>query len=201
MTIIEAMEKRHTVRKYQDKKIPVEVVEKLNQRIKDLNMEHNTNMSLVTENTEAFNFMIKLILAKGVKNYLILAAKEGSDEALGYCSTDIMLYAQTLGLNSWWVGGTFSRGKVADNANLKANEKVIGIIALGYGTEQGKPHKSKAASEVSIYKGDAPAWFDNGVKAALLAPTALNHQKFMITGEESRVQITCDNGIFTSADL
>lgn len=75
-------------------------------------------MSLVTENTEAFGPALKLFFAKGVRNYLILAGPDrpGLDEAVGYCGADMMLFAQTLGLNSWWVGGTYSRKGVERNA-------------------------------------------------------------------------------------
>lgn len=109
-----------------------------------------------------------------------------------------MLHAQMLGLNTWWVGGTFNRGKL--NADAKGN-KVIGVIAVGYGVTQGKPHKSKSYHDVAIYEGNEPKWFQAGAEAALLAPTALNKQAFVINGKENKVKIFCDNGIFTGADL
>lgn len=204
MTIKEAIEQRHTVRKYTDKELSADIVEKLNQRIEKRNKEYRIQMQLVTGKTDGFNAIVKLILAKGVKNYLILAGpdKSETDENLGYCGIDIALFAQTLGLNSWWVGGTFNRGKMTEKVNQLGKEKVIGIITLGYGKENGKPHKSKNTSEVSHYDGgEEPVWFKDGVKTALLAPTALNKQKFWIESNGDTVSITCDNGIFTGADL
>lgn len=62
-------------------------------------------------------------------------------------------------------------------------------------------HKSKKAEDISSYKGSAPEWFINGVNAALLEPTALNKQAFFIKGEGNEVSMSCDNGIFTGADL
>ena len=61
-----------------------------------------------------------------------------------------MLFCQTLGLNTWWVGGTYSHAKMAQKA---PGDEVIGIIAVGYGATQGKPHKSKSAQEVATYEG------------------------------------------------
>ena len=39
-----------------------------------------------------------------------------------------------------------------------------------------------------------------GIEAALLAPTALAKQAFMIKGRGNQVSISCKNGIFTGVD-
>ena len=198
MNMIEAMEKRHMVRKYTDKKIEEDLIKKLNERIDMLNKKFSVSMKLMINDNHAVGGIIKLLLAKGVRNYIILAGneEENLDKKLGYTGADIMLYAQTLGLNTWWVGGTFNRG-VAKFVN---NKKVIGIIAIGYGQTQGVPHKSKTKNEVSNYDGDEPVWFKKGVEASLLAPTALNKQDFMIKGHGNKVKLINDNGIFTGAN-
>ncbi len=203
MTIMEAIKSRHTVRKYTNRHIPQEIVSLLIERIKQNNEKYNIDMNLVTENTDAFNTFIKLVLAKGVNNYIVLAGTilDDLDEKLGYCGTDVMLYAQTLGLNTWWVGGTFSKKGVKKNIALTENKKITGIIAVGYGATQGVSHKSKKIEDISYYKGITPDWFINGVKAVLLAPTALNKQAFKIIGEGNRVSITCNNGIFSNTDI
>ncbi len=171
MDIREAMTERHTVRKYKDRAIEKSTVEHLSQRIAKNNEEHNINMMLVLNDDSAFGAVLKLILAKGVKNFIILAGDDSKDlgERLGYASADVMLYAQTLGLNTWWVGGTFNHGV----ASLVPGKKVIGVVAIGYGQNQGKPHKSKTMDQISEYAGDYPEWFANGVKAALLAPCSI----------------------------
>lgn len=203
MTIKEATRNRHTVRKYKDLRIPAEVSTQLSARIEDNNKKYGLKMKLVLENTEAFNAAIKLVLAKSVRNYVILAGANAADleEKLGYSGADVMLFAQTLGLNSWWVGGTFSRKGVLKNADMTDSEKVTGIIAIGYGATQGIPHKSKTPEEVSVYQGKAPEWFRQGVTAALLAPTALNKQAFFIKGDGRSVSISCSNGNFSGTDL
>lgn len=203
MTIKEAMKSRHMVRKYKNQKIPKEIVDQLTARIQENNEKYRLNLELVTENNEAFSAPIRLILAKGVRNYIVLAGRDTADldEKLGYCGADVMLYAQTLGLNSWWVGGTFSKKGAKKNAVLTEDMKIIGVIAVGYGETQGVPHKSKRPEEISHYQGNAPAWFTEGVEAVLLAPTALNKQAFTIKGEGQKVSMTCDNGKFSGVDL
>ena len=180
MTMKVAMHERHMVRKYLDKPIPADIVETLNDRIRKLNNDHGIEMKLITEDKSAFSTVVRLILAKGVRNYIILAGKEADDlsEKLGYASADIMLFAQTLGLNTWWVGGTFNRGI---QSQVSPDDKVIGVVAIGYGATQGIPHKSKKPEEVSSYIGETPKW--------------------NIIGDGNRVAITCEGGIFAGANL
>ena len=119
MDLKEAMEQRHTVRSYIDRPLPSEVIRLLAERIQKNNEAYRLHMQLITENIEAFGPLLRLILAKGVRNYIILSAPAGPtvEERLGYCGADVMLYAQTLGLNSWWVGGTFNKKGVQKNAD------------------------------------------------------------------------------------
>lgn len=201
MTIKEAMEARHTVRRYTDRVLSRGIESQLESRIAENNERYGLGMKLVTENTEAFQTVIKLVLARGVRNYIVLAGRAGEDERLGYCGCDVMLYAQTLGLNTWWVGGTYSKKGVRKTAGLSEGQYLAGIIAVGYGATQGVPHKSKRAEDISAYRGDVPEWFARGVEAVLLAPTALNKQAFRVTGEGDTVNMTCDNGIFSGVDL
>ena len=199
MDLKEAMEQRHMVRRYTDRPIPAELVKQLNDRTEKMNELYGTAITLKTEDTRAFNALIKLILAKGVRNYFIMAGKDTPDldERLGYCGAELMLYAQTLGLNTWWVGGTFNRKLMTE---MSSGSRVVGVIAVGYGQNQGVPHKSKTAEQVSRYDGDAPEWFRQGIDGALLAPTALAKQAFVISGSGEKVSIDCDNGIFTGVD-
>lgn len=202
MTILEAIERRHTVRKFTGQPIPAKTAALLRERLAEHNRAHGLTMRLVTGNQDAFGPLIKLILAKGAENYIVLAGPDSPAlrENLGYCGADVMLYAQTLGLNSWWVGGTYSRKGVQAAAEIGEDETVLGVIAVGFGATQGKPHKSKSPEEVSHFAGEMPAWFRNGVRAALLAPTALNKQAFFLDGTAKGVRIDCDNGIFTDVD-
>ena len=110
MTIKEAIKQRHMVRKYTDKKIPAELVELLNARIEENNKKYGLNLKLVIGNADGVAGIAKLLLARGVNNYFILAGAdtEDLDEKLGYCGADLILYAQTLGLNTWWVGGMYN---------------------------------------------------------------------------------------------
>lgn len=202
MTIQEAIKQRHTVRKYTNKKIPTEFVELLNARLEENNKAYGLNLKLIVGNSDGIAGIAKALLAKGVNNYFVLAGMETTnlDEKLGYCGADLILYAQTLGLNTWWVGGTFN-GKGAKKNLDNQNVQVKGVIAVGYGQSQGVQHKMKTASDISSYNGEAPRWFKDGVDALLHAPTALNKMAFTVKGDGNKVSITCDSGRFADIDL
>lgn len=108
MDMKQAMKERHMVRKYTDEPIPEDIVEKLNHRVRENNEQYGLSIKLMTNDDSAVPGVIKLILAKGVNNFFIMAGPDGADELCGYCGADLMLYAQTLGLNTWWVGGTYT---------------------------------------------------------------------------------------------
>ena len=202
MTIKEAVKQRHMVRKFTDKPIPADLAELLNARIAENNAAHGLNLKLVTGNSDGIGGMAKMLLTKTVHSYIVRAGKDRADldEKLGYCGADLCLYAQTLGLNTWWVGGMFS-GKGAMKHLETKDVRVNGVIAIGYGQTQGVPHKSKTAAEISQYNGAAPQWFLDGVEALLCAPTALNKQPYMVRGDGDRVSLTAGEGHFAGIDL
>ena len=200
MTMEEAARARHTVRKFLDKALPADAVEALAARVDADNASHGTAIELRVDDTAAFDSLIRRILAKGARNYFVLAGVDAPDlaERLGHAGSDLCLFAQTLGLNTWWVGGTYSFKRVE---KMYPGLRVFGVIVVGYGATQGKPHRSKTAVDVSSYEGEAPEWFDRGVEFALLAPTAINRQAFKLLGRGAEVEATYAGGAFSGIDL
>ena len=202
MTIQEAMKERHMVRQYTDKAIPSDIVELLNTRIAENNQKYGLHLALVLGNSDGIGGMAKLLFSRTVNNYIVLAGTDapGLDEKLGYCGADLILYAQTLGLNTWWVGGMFNSKGALKNISGK-DVRVNGVIAIGYGKTQGVPHKSKAPEEIGEYNGIAPQWFTDGINALLYAPTALNKQPYTVKGSGNKVSISAGSGHFSGIDL
>ena len=127
-----AMRQRHTVRKFTSEPLSPELISQLNDRVRANNERLGLAISLKVGDESALPGALKLFFAKGVRNYFVLAGSDrpGLDEDLGYASADLMLFAQALGLNTWWIGGTFSRKNVEQAVPGK---KVIGIVAVGFG--------------------------------------------------------------------
>lgn len=180
MTLSEAIVSRHSVRRYKDTPLPESVLSALREKIEDINRNAGLHIQLVTDEPKAFSGIMSYGSFSGVRNYLVMAGakSEELDEKIGYYGEQLVLLAQTLGLNSCWAGLSYS--KIPGTYELGQGEKIGCYIALGYGETQGKGHKIKKAEEVSNADGNTPEWFRRGIDAALLAPTAVNQQKFRI---------------------
>lgn len=179
MTILEAIEARHSVRAYQDRPLAADVVKAMEEQIAAVNHESGLHIQLIQNEPKAFlGTLAKYGKFRNVKNYLVLAGRktEDLDERVGYYGEHLVLLAQTLGLNTCWVGLSYS--KVPGTYVLEEGEKIACYIALGYGETQGVSHKIKTVKQVSNTSDTTPSWFKKGVEAALLAPTAVNQQKF-----------------------
>lgn len=139
----------------------------------------------------------------GVQNYIALIGKKSSelDEKIGYYGERIALLAQTLGLNTCWVAMTFSKGITKNKCQINTGEKLMCVLALGYGENQGVPHKNKAMEDVCKVDGRLPEWFQNGMVSALLAPTASNQQKFLFKLEGKNVSVKSTDGFYSKVDL
>jgi len=136
-------------------------------------------MQLIRNETKAFQGKLaKYGKFRGVNDYIVMAGQKADDldERIGYYGEQLVLLAQTLGLNTCWVGLSYS--KVPGTYVLEAGEVIEAYISIGYGETQGVSHKIKSVEQVSNANDLTPSWFRQGVEAALLAPTAVNQQKF-----------------------
>lgn len=202
MDLLQAMEERHAVRAYDDRKIEGQTLDALKRAIDDVNKESGLCFQLVTDEEKAFGGVAAHYgKFENVKNYIAVVGKKGADlsEKAGYYGEKLVLIAQTLGLNTCWVALTYSKVKNAYTVNK--GEKLLVVIAIGYGKTQGTARKSKTPDMVSSSDVPAPDWFTAGVNAALLAPTALNQQKFFFTLSDGKVTAKAGLGFYTKLDL
>lgn len=208
MTELEAIVARHSVRQYEDRPLDEDVKAILQAAVDKANEASGLHIQLVTEEPNAFSKgLAHYGRFKGVSNYFAVCGPKGAEaeELAGYYGEKLVLLTQTLGLNTCWVALTFS--KRAARFELAEGERLIIMIALGYGATQGVAHRSKDASKVARAEGEVPEWFANGVAAALLAPTAVNQQKFRFEllpveeGELPKVRATTSRGTQVQVDL
>lgn len=203
MELIEAIENRHSVRSYTDKKIEGEVLSELQAEIEACNKESGLHIQLITDDAETFGgFKAHYGKFNNVKNYIGLIGKkeENLDEKVGYYGERIVLKAQQLGLNTCWVGLTYSKRK--NKCAVEKGEKLVCVISIGYGSTQGAAHKSRPMDALcKINNDETPEWFENGMKAAMLAPTAINQQKFRFTLSGNVVNAESMGGPYSKVDL
>jgi hypothetical protein len=96
---------------------------------------------------------------------------------------------------------TFSKGAAKKHCAVGAGEKLVCVLALGYGATQGVPHTSKPMEALCKTDGPMPDWFRAGMEAAMLAPTAVNQQKFVITLADGRARAESLGGFYSKIDL
>lgn len=179
MTLLEAMAVRLSVRAYTERPLAEDAVRELQQCIETANCDGQLHVQLVCGEPKAFSGRLaRYGRFRGVQNYIVMAGRRGTDldERIGYHGELLVLLAQTLGLNTCWVGISFS--KVPGTYVLADDEAIGAYIAVGYGQTQGVPHRIKSVAQVSNASDETPQWFRHGVEAALLAPTSLNQQRF-----------------------
>jgi hypothetical protein len=200
MTIAEAIQSRHSVRRYTDQCVESDILAALQAEVDACNAESGLNIRLVANDPATFNGLLAKANFSGAKNFFVLVGKKGDDleEKAGYYGERLVLKAQQLGLNTCW-GASFSGRKFA--AQLAEDEKTVIVIAFGYGVTQGVPHKSKPLESLCRVEGEMPAWFRAGMEAAMRAPTAKNQQRFLLTLSGGTVKAESLGGAFSKIDL
>ncbi len=179
MTELEALQSRHSVRKYQDRPLESSAVAALQEEIEKINKEGDLHMQLVLNERKAFKGFLSYGSFSNVANYVMVVGKKSDslEYRAGYYGEKLVLFAQSIGLNTCCVGLTYK--KVDGAFEVGSDEKVVLCIAVGYGEADGyRSHKIKRPDQVSNVTPNSPEWFKKGVDAALLAPTAVNQQKF-----------------------
>lgn len=178
MTLQEAIEARHSVRAYKNEPLAEDVSRRLEEEIAEVNQKGCLHIQLIQDEPKAFQgTLAKYGKFRNVTSYLVMAGRKADDldERIGYYGEHLLLLAQTLGLNTCWVGLSYK--KIPDTYVLDEGEVIKSYIAIGYGETQGTSHKIKTVEQVSNASETTPTWFIKGVEAALLAPTAVNQQK------------------------
>ncbi len=220
MTLLEAIEARHSVRAYKARPLAEDEARRLEEEIAEVNQTGNLHIQLIRNEPKAFQgTLAKYGRFRNVTSYLVMAGKRADDldERIGYYGEHLVLLAQTLGLNTCWVGLSYK--KIPDTYVLEEGEVIKAYIAIGYGETQGTGHKIKTVEQVSRsavkslgstenVSETTPSWFKKGVEAALLAPTAVNQQKFSfeyLGMNDGRHQVRAKKGFsmigYTQMDL
>ncbi|MDJ1122698.1 nitroreductase family protein [Olsenella sp. YH-ols2217] len=204
MPLLDAIAQRHSVRSYLPDPIGPEDRERLSALVADANRTPGLSFRLAFDEPRAFSSSLPAYGAfKGVTNYLVCAGERSLhlSQDVGYAGELIVLEAQEMGLNSCWVGLTYKHGIV--RGGLAPDEKLVCVVALGHGAGSGSTHPVKPLEKLCTVEGgvEAPAWFQEGMWAAQLAPTAMNQQRFHITYRGGTVRAEALPAPYADVDL
>ena len=201
MDNMELMKARHSVRRFTDRPLEDAAVAALQAEIDESNRESGLHIQLITNEPEAFRAgKPGYGQIRGCKNYLAIVGPKGMDLAAGYYGERVVLKAQELGIHSCWVALTYSKRKA--QGTEQPGEKRYLVVALGYGETNGVAHRGKGLTDISDYRPGDPDWYKTGLEAALLAPTAVNQQKFRFERDGEKVTAKVAGlGFYTKLDL
>jgi nitroreductase len=127
-------------------------------------------------------------------------------EQVGYTGEGIILEAESMKLNTCWVGGFFRKEVVESCVELRENEEVYAIAPFGYArTKQtfqerlvtgfGLTHRRKPLSQmvIGIKEPEWPKWMKASLEAARLAPSAVNRQPWQFLVEDNSITVAVND--------
>ena len=209
MELRECVKLRHSVRAYEDRPIDNKAAEDLKVMIQQCNREGNLHFQLIQDEPKACSSLLaRYGKFSNVRNYIAVVGtkRPDLDEMAGYYGEKLVIRCIQHGLNTCWVGGTYK--KVKEAIVVRADEKIVAVIAVGYGKTMGSARKSKTAGEVFDAKAakvagfeETPDWFKDGVEMALMAPTAFNRQRFSFALSGDRIKVKSGMGPMSKVDL
>lgn len=175
----------------------------LERLIDQSNRKSGLHISLICDRSDIFTGHLS-----GVHSFLLLAGPAGDpnlEEKCGYFGQEIVLTAESMGIATCWVGGTYDRS--ACLAYLSKGERLVCVIAMGYTASTAlsrAPHRStKSLQQLGSASDDTPEWFYDALNAVQLAPSAMNRQGVCFAWREDGAVEGCatDSESFSMVDL
>lgn len=195
-----AMKKRCSRRKYTNRLIEPRDVEQIEDNIASYNKESGLNIKLVTEKgRELFKgFRKSYGLFVGVQNYIAMIGRNDLSnrmEKVGRFGEKLILEATAMGLSTCWVGTSYDQKTAA--RLCRENETLDCVIAIGYSDkkhslkermmEYGMNRQNKVMKALMEVEEPVPEWFNQGMDAVYLAPTARNLRPFVFKYKDGQV--------------
>jgi hypothetical protein len=132
--------------------------------------------------------------------FVVGPASPAADVHCGYTGEALVLEAQARGLGTCWMSGTFSRAVARTLPGLRADEVVRAVSPLGVPAERhtnverllygkSRPRSRKSLEAIAPGIEMWPGWAAAGVRAAQVAPSAMNRQPWSFRYEEGAVVV------------
>ena len=193
---------RRSVRTYEVRPLSPEDLEKLSSFMERI--ENPYDIPVEFKFLDGKKQKLKCPVISGTDLYIGAKASRAPhmEEAFGYSFEMLVLYAQSLGLGTVWVGGTMDRAAFERAMDLAENEKMLCMTPIGYPAQKMSVKESlmrkgiKAGSRVPF----ASLFFDGGFDKPLAperagalaqplelvrwAPSAVNKQPWRVVVKE-----------------
>ena len=159
MSLLEVILSRRSIRSYENKEIPQEILRQILEAGRQAPSAANrqTIRFVVVTDSEAKNELSKSLFGKHIKNAPVVIVGCADEKSLltgKWASVDttialqnIVIAAWTFGIGSCWIG-SFSEEKVKKLLEIPDKWKVVALLTLGYPEEQPKAKNKKPFEEL-----------------------------------------------------
>lgn len=205
VNIAELMRERRSVRTYDGNEISAEHLEKLSSYMAEIDNPYHIPIEFKL--LDAKRQGLKCPVVSGTNLFVGAKLKRvpHGEEALGYSFERLVLYAQSLGIGTVWIGGTMDRKAFERAMELDENEVMPCVSPLGYpakklSLQEGMMRKAvKADSRLEFDKIFFDATFDTPLteekagrlleplEMVRLAPSAVNKQPWRAVVDKDAV--------------
>jgi len=204
----EAVRKRSSVRNFLSAKLKDEDENKYTEFLDEMSeMYHGVRVKYVPEGFQdvAKGFIGSYGKIEGAESYLVCLAEKNTpykNEKVGYMGEAAVLEAVSMGVSSCWVTGTYKKEDVAEQVDIKDNELIKSVIALGYAKDKKKLSEKLIKTIVSSGKrkpleelcengvdDNWPDWIKTALETARLAPSAINRQPWRFKVGDNKITI------------
>jgi hypothetical protein len=142
-SVAELIKMRKSCRTYDGRPIENSTLQKLDDYVSIISKEANIRVRFTLVNDNETNGKPEKKLGtygfiSGTRSFIvgILDKEEKDTLEFGYLFEKIILFATDLGLQTCWLGGTFSKNDFQHNVNLLANEFIPIVSPVGYKKEK-----------------------------------------------------------------
>ena len=205
------IKKRISRRAFLKKVVGVGDINKIREKIRNINVVSGLDFDIVEDASDAFSSMKKSYgMFSNVRACLVLKGDKNTPdlkEKVGYYGEELVLFLEELDLGNCWVAGTFDRDKFI----IDENQTMVCVIPFGYVDKQTLKEKAirgrisiKRKSPDAMMDGyeDAPDWVKDAMEAVVLAPSAVNRQNPHFYFKDGVVSADVeDDGLVNLVDL
>lgn len=206
MDIIEAIEKRISIRAFEARPVEQEKLDRLAAEVEAINAETGLHFQLYgpREDGTAIDMSTQMFASNPPAYAALVGPRDPlMEEKLGYYGERLVLLATTLGLATCWVASTYDQETV--RVELAEGEVLHDVVPIGYAPAKipmkqrtiraGIRRRSKPLAD--LYRGPvpldaAPEWIRACVDAVWKAPTAINEQPVVFVQDDADAPVRAE---------
>jgi len=187
---------RQSCRKYSLEKLSDQLIRDIKKELVNIETIFDTDLSiLLVTKYDIYSMLEGYIgnIGKIDAPYYLILSNENTEKGhldVGYGGEQALLYLNSLGLGTCWIGTNFSDDQIKKHFNI--SKDVLALISFGMPSEslerEPTEAKRKDINEILIYK-EIKEEFSPIIEAIRLAPSAVNNQPWRVLVKENRISL------------